>query len=166
MKSHVLALLVLGGNVLAQDISNQPSGTFLSNQASETSFGTIDQPTAYRTDYNPSQPTQPSPPSATQPASAPFQPTAPMSPGQPTSPTAPQSTLSPQQPSQPAQISSPSEPQQPTPSANPPTPIVVGSTDNTVPPLQSSAHALAARTLESLQNMSNSLNNLVKVKSY
>ena len=165
MKSIVYTLLLVGGSVLAQDISSPAAGYATSTTTPTTTFGTIDQPTATRPDYNPSQPTPPSQSSAILPVSAPQQPTAPLSPGLPTSPTAPLSALVPQQPSQPAQSSSPTEPQQPTPSANPPTPVVVGSADSTAPSLQSSAHTLAARTLESLQNMSNSLNNLVRIKS-
>lgn len=156
MKSTVYALLLVGGGVLAQDISNPPATSTLSNQASATAFGTIDQPTATRPDYDPSQPSQPSQSSATLAVSTTTQPTAPLSPGLPTSPTSPTAPLS-------ALV--PQYPSQPTPSATPPAPIVVSSSDNTTPPLQYGAHALAIRTVESLQNMSNSLNNLIKFKT-
>ena len=162
MKSTLHALLLMGGSALAQDIPD-PQTSPASNPASATSFGTIDQPTATRPDYNPSQPTQPSQSSAPLPVSAPLQASAPSSPGLPT---APLSALVPQRPSQPAQASPPTEPQQPTLSANPPTAIATGSADSPAPSLQSSAHALATRTAESLLNISNSLNNLVRIKSH
>jgi hypothetical protein len=159
MKTTAYALLILGSNVLAQDISN-PQTTSSSTLTSTT----IDQPTAALwSNYGLSQATQASPPSSTLPASTPLQASAPSSPGLPTAPTAPLSVLAPQQPSQPSSTTTPQEPLQPTPSAMPPSPIQV-TTDSPSPMAQNSAHMLATRTLESLQNMTISLNNLVRTR--
>lgn len=165
MKSTILALLFLGGPVLAQDISNQSFSTVSSNQAAVTSVGTIDQPSPTRTDSTASQPTQPTQPSSMLTASAPAQVTPPLSPTQPSAPTAPLPILLAQQVSQPTPSSAPLEPQRPTPSADPSTPIVLGSNESPMPLLPPNTNPVAARTIESMQNLSYTLNNLVKVRS-
>jgi hypothetical protein len=165
MKFTILPLLLIAVPVLAQDISNQPSNGQPSNQAAVTSVGTIDQPSSARGESNPSQPTSPTQPSAMLTASPPSQAIPPLSPTQPSAPTAPLPILLAQQVSQPTPASAPLEPQQPTPSANPPAPIVLNSSDLANMNLQPNANPVASRTIESMQNLSNTLNNLIKVKS-
>lgn len=163
MKSTFIVLLLGSAAAWSQDIStpqDQATPPFAA-----TSQGTIDQPSADPTGFSPSQATQPSLTSTGLPASAPLQPTAPLSPGLPTSPLSALAPLQPSQPSQPSPTTAASKPQAPTPSADAPTPLIVSSVDGTSPPLQSGAQVLVARTVESMQYLSNSLHNLVRIKN-
>ncbi len=165
MKTVLTSLLAFSGSVFAQDISANLATTTL---MAATSQGTIDQPwtvSAVSSASEPTRPSQPSiasPPCAPPPPRAPLPTSAPLSPDQPQLPSVPLTALLPHQPTP---TSSPMEPQQPTPSAPLPTPVIVNSAD-VAGTSRTTTQAFATRTFESLQNVSNTLNNLIKVKSF
>lgn len=167
MKLHGLPLLALTSLVFAQDISSQ--STYY--QVAATSQGTIDQPWSVATGSTSTEPDRPAQPlavltvSAPLPTSAPMSTIAPLSPDLPQSPLLALSTLLPQQPQQAAQSLSPSGPQKPMASPNQTAPVILNSAEGLGSANQTSAQTIANRTFESLQNASNILSNLIKVKT-
>lgn len=177
MKFTLIAWLLLGGPVLAQDISSQWHESQSTNQAAATSIGTIDQPTASPASSFLSAPALTIQASATAPVDTPARPTEPGSPSLPSSPTVPLSPDLPIQPTAPRSYflgqqdtvpTTPTPPQevQTSPATGDKGPsIVLGNADSKGSMLATSTPWVASRAMESMENLSRTLNSLVKVKT-
>lgn len=148
MKSALLLCLLAGGSVLAQDISSGVSPLESSPLSATLSVGMIDQPVmpVSAANFGPGQPGRPA---------------APDQPGSPGSPGSPLFGQAPQAPSLPFQPLLPTDPGLPT---GAPVQTLASSETNSggVLVAQGSMPVAALRAVESLQNMSNRLNNLFK----